>query len=491
MYHRAVSLIGGRAALEHRRVAIFGAGVEGRGMAALISRSCDELVIVDDAPDRGPEVLRPSVLTERRFDFVIRSPGVRPDDGRIEAARSLGAVVTSASALFLEDFVGRTVVGVTGSKGKTTTALLTAAVLGSYGLDVALAGNIGRPVTELYADDHHDVFVVELSSYQTADVTVSPSVGVLTLLAPDHLTFHGSLERYYGDKLNLFAHHPGLPLAVNACSQEARRRTATNSGRVLYGCDGAVTTSGGALTIAGIGEIDLAGFQLRGDHNLANACGAVTAARLVTGAPGEPGALGEALASVAPPRSRLEPVASVGRVTFVDDALASNPEGAMAALRAYNGEEVVLIAGGGERGVDFGPLADLIGSLEPPPLVLALGAAGHSIAGALRSRQPHVACREIDSLELAVAEAWAELSVSGSKRSEDEAVVLFSPGAPTPAEEGSYLDRSRRLRDAVSLLASSYGPGGRDLARSDATSAPDAAPPEPLSPKAPRPEAAR
>ena len=106
-------------------------------------------------------------------------PGVSRYDERLVAAARLGAVVTTPTALFLEDFQDRRVVAVTGSKGKTTTAMLTAAALGAYGLDVALAGNLGRPLTELYDDGAHDVFVVELSSFQAADVTVSPSVGVL------------------------------------------------------------------------------------------------------------------------------------------------------------------------------------------------------------------------------------------------------------------------------------------------------------------------
>jgi len=87
----------------------------------------------------------PSVLEDRRFDFVVHSPGVSRYDERLAAAARLGAVVTTPTALFLEDFQDRRVVAVTGSKGKTTTAMLTAGALGAYGLDVALAGNIGRP----------------------------------------------------------------------------------------------------------------------------------------------------------------------------------------------------------------------------------------------------------------------------------------------------------------------------------------------------------
>ena len=174
-----------------------------------------------------------STCSRRRSSKIAAStssstrPGVSRYDERLAAAARLGAVVTTPTALFMEDFRDRRVVAVTGSKGKTTTAMLTAAALGAYGLDVALAGNIGRPVTELYDDDAHDVFVVEISSFQAADVTVSPSVGVLTLLAPDHLDWHRNLENYYEDKLRLFSHRAGVPVAVNGCCDEAVARSSS------------------------------------------------------------------------------------------------------------------------------------------------------------------------------------------------------------------------------------------------------------------------
>ena len=247
MYHRSVPRIGGVAALSGKRVAVFGAGMEGQSFARRIGPSCAEIVVLDDlaggrpaSGGPGPSALgvdladlnvrSPAVLAETRFDFVVHSPGVSRFDERLVDARRLGAVVTTPTALFMEDFADRQVVAVTGSKGKTTTAMLTVAVLRAHGLDVALAGNIGRPVTELYDDAAHDVFVVELSSFQTAEVTTSPTVGVLTLLAPDHLDWHRSIENYYADKLRLFSQRSDVPVAVNGCCDQAVARAQSWAG---------------------------------------------------------------------------------------------------------------------------------------------------------------------------------------------------------------------------------------------------------------------
>ena len=376
VYHRGVPLIGGVAALAGRRVAVFGAGIEGLCFARRVGPTCAELVIVDDiagdpsvltGPRQGGETVPagidlrpPSILEKRRFDFVVHSPGISRYDDRLVGAARLGAVVTTPTALFLEDFQQRRVVAVTGSKGKTTTAMLTAAALGAYGLDVVLAGNIGRPLTDLYDDEAHDVFVLEISSFQAAEVTVSPSVGVLTLLAPDHLDWHRNLTNYYEDKLNLFAHREGVPVAVNGFNEEAVARSSWITGRVLYGNSGPVRLEKGQVVVSDLGPLDLRDFRLLGEHNLVNACGAVTAALLATGELPDRENLEREIVGVTAPRSRLQPVGDIDGVSYIDDALASNPEGTVAASRACEGRRIALISGGHDRGLDYSALARVI-----------------------------------------------------------------------------------------------------------------------------------
>jgi UDP-N-acetylmuramoylalanine--D-glutamate ligase len=212
-------------------------------------------------------------------------------------------------------------------------------------------------------------------------------------------------------------------------------------GRVLYGNSGPARLEGGEVVVGGQGPLDLGQYQLLGAHNLVNACGAITAASLLTGELPELHRLEHELCAVSAPRSRLEPIGERDGVTYVDDALASNPEGTIAALRMFAGKHVALIVGGGnDRGLDFAPLARVIEASSPQPVVVWLDRAGAAIAAALDQLSSGAARRVAPTLEEAVAIASC---------SPDVEVVLFSPAAPTPHAEGTYLDRSRRFREAA------------------------------------------
>lgn len=462
--------------LRGARVAVWGTGAEGRSAAELARRHGAEVTVVDDLAATG--VLAPAVLAEGGFDVVVRSPGVSRYRPELEAAARAGAVVTTLTALWLEDFAGAPVLAVTGSKGKTTTAVLAAAALRATGRTVALAGNMGRPLAELYdpapGQPAPDAYVLEVSSFQAADVTVSPPVGVLTLLAPDHLDWHGSYERYVADKCNLFAHRAGMVVAVNATDPPAWAATGGLPGRVGYGAPGSAVAVGRDPLAAGApagrrpgddapGGVDggvpdlvlvdgtpyvtahqLAGSRLavRGAHNLVNLCGALTAVRALAGALPEAGALVAELDATEPLGSRLRTVARAGGVEFVDDALASNPAGAVAGLRAFAGRPLCLLAGGADRGVALDPLVAELRRRVPPASVVVLDEAGARLAAELGPGAP---CRAAASVGEAVRLAVAALGGPG--------VVLFSPGAPTPPAQGSYVQRSAAFAEAAGAEA--------------------------------------
>ncbi|HSK96305.1 MAG TPA: Mur ligase family protein, partial [Euzebyales bacterium] len=202
--------------LAGRRTVVWGLGVEGRAAAraALQAGASDVRAVTDEPPDVETLVhwervglAHVPVVTghaagavRRRAEVLILSPGVSRYRPEVVEAEQRDTRVTNGSALFLSEHAGRTI-AVTGSKGKSTVTRLVAHLLGALGRDVVAAGNVGTSLLDLLDTDR--LVVAEVSSYQAALVHHGPSVAVLTSLFPDHLPWHGTVDRYYRDKLRL------------------------------------------------------------------------------------------------------------------------------------------------------------------------------------------------------------------------------------------------------------------------------------------------
>jgi UDP-N-acetylmuramoylalanine--D-glutamate ligase len=206
------------------KVLVWGGGREGAEAARVLTEQKCSIAFVTDTPESDIDtatlanefqttVISPADIAPWNPDFIVRSPGVSRYRTELSGFPSSGLF-----ALWLADQDLRRVIGVTGTKGKSTTSTLIAQILTAAGHTVELAGNIGVPVTR--TSPQADFVVVEVSSYQASDCTVSPFIGVLTSLDIDHLPWHGSVEKYHQDKLNLFAHpeiqhmifHAGHPM---------------------------------------------------------------------------------------------------------------------------------------------------------------------------------------------------------------------------------------------------------------------------------------
>ncbi len=429
------------------RVGLWGIGVEGIAMAELLTERGAEPILIDDLPERASarfeaatgntrSVVRPDEEVLRDLDVVVRAPGVSRYRPELVAAERAGVNVTTPMAIWLEDFVAAPVLAITGTKGKSTTAALAAAILRETGREVALIGNIGVPVTDMYRRAPADAYVVEVSSYQAVDVTVTPGVCVLTSLAPDHLDWHGGTEAYYRDKLRLIDAGPPGALAVNAASDEAVRRTAHRGDRILFGPSGRVhATDSGLLVVDGAPLGELPVLQVPGMHNLWNLCGAITGVLLLDGACPSIDAIRAGAEGFAGLPSRCNRIGERDGITFVDDALASNPFATVASLDAFPGRELTVILGGADRGVDPSDLAEAIATRRPVPRVVVLPPVPDRLLGALVGTANVAA-----DIEEAVRIATSVTPAGG--------VVIFSPAAPTPDGEGGYAERSRQFVEA-------------------------------------------
>ena len=421
------------------RMAVWGLGTEGNAVVALARARGVEPLLVDDHPESAA-VLLPGDVSWGDVDVVVRAPGVSRYRPELAAAEAAGVVVTTAMALWLEDYADAEVLAVTGTKGKSTTAALAAEILRADGRRVALVGNIGVPVTDTYGQARVDAYVVEVSSYQAADVTVSPKVVVLTSLAPDHLDWHGGVEAYFRDKLRLVT--AGRPdgtgsLAVSAGNPEAVRRTEDHPDRMLYGPEGRVRVGAdGWIEVDGTRLVDSGRLRIPGRHNQWNLCGAVAGARLLTGRSPSADAVGAALDRFDGLPSRCRPIGERQGRTYVDDALASNPFASAASIETFDGRPLTVIVGGADRGVDPAPLVAALAAHRPQASAVILPPDAERLVELLvGGGLPSEAVRVADDVAGAVGLA-SELTPEGG-------VVLFSPGAPTPEGGGGYRERSR------------------------------------------------
>ncbi|HLH47125.1 MAG TPA: Mur ligase family protein, partial [Acidimicrobiales bacterium] len=206
--------------LRDRPVGVWGARVEGRAsIRKLRSLGAEPRVLVDDGlagPVEGLDVLRSDaggLDALAGCDVVVKSPGISRYDPAVARLEEAGVAVAGGLGLWLEEVDRSRVICVTGTKGKSTTAAVADHLAAGLGRRCFLGGNIGRPPWDPEATGDYDLWVVEASSYQAADVASSPPVVAVTSLHPDHLDWHGDAERYYSDKLSLCS-QPGADLTV-------------------------------------------------------------------------------------------------------------------------------------------------------------------------------------------------------------------------------------------------------------------------------------
>lgn len=440
--------------LSESRVGVWGARVEGaanlRRLAALGIRPA---VVVDDVvagPVEGEAVVSSSAGGLRALaacDVVIKSPGISRHSAEVAALEAAGVAVTGGLALWLCEHYQERVVCVTGSKGKSTTTAVAGHLAAGLGRRPFVGGNIGRPPWDPAAPEAPggaDLWIVETSSFQAADVARSPRVVVVTSLSPDHLDWHGDVETYYSDKLSLCT-QPGAECTVaNGDDPVLRAHAPMLGGQPRWVSTREVPTGGALLWVEALG--------LLGEHNRRNAVLAAAALEAVgVDGAGDPDRLAEAARGFVRLPSRLDPIAEVGGVTFVDDSLSTNVLPTLAALEVFAGRRLVLLAGGHDRGIDYLPLAAALSDRAAPTLLLALPDNGVRILAALRTlsadgRGGHAPeARSVPSLEAAVAEGWSWARPDG--------VVLLSPAAASFGRFVDYRDRSAAFAAAIGAIA--------------------------------------
>jgi UDP-N-acetylmuramoylalanine--D-glutamate ligase len=414
-----------RKRLANKSILILGFGREGKSTLAFLEKYLPKASVT--VADRNEEALEPVkqkglpwIAGEHyldaidRFDLVVKTPGISLKD--VAVADSVE--ITSQTDLFLSEFHHQTI-GITGTKGKSTTTSLIYHLLKESGRDAILTGNIGIPCFDIMEQIHADSIVVyELSAHQLEYVHNSPRVGVLLNVFEEHLDHFGSFERYKNAKFNVM------------------RFMGTDDYAVVHDSLMMDTLELGVNSVMFPlmdFDIDETTLPVLGQHNLLN----VKAALCACSAYGiDVRELIPYLYTFKPLEHRLERVGTFGGVTFVNDSISTIPQATVAACETL-GRVDFLLLGGFDRDIDYGPLAEYL-TAHPVPHLLFTGKAGERMMQLIKAHGVDAASVTYGSME----EAFEYLSHHAAQGD----VCLLSPAASSYDQYKNFEQRGSKFK---------------------------------------------
>ena len=353
--------------LKNKKILIIGGGIEGQASLKYLSEHFpgQQITLVDQKDGAG------YLAHQNDYDLAIKSPGIPKE--------AILIPYTTMTNIFFANAKGK-IIGVTGTKGKSTTSTLIYEILKAHGSDAHLGGNIGTPMFSFLDSLRDDsVSVLELSSFQLADAVMSPHIAVLLMTAPEHLDYHIDINSYIEAKRNIVRFQSRDDYAVLNKDYPATRESDLLTEAHVYwvgnyvehqekqGCF--VRDGGMYLLMDGREEriMDTKDVMLQGFHNLENACSAVMAT-LLAGASMK--SILSVLKSFKGLSYRLEYIGQNKGISYFNDSLATIPEATMGALEALGEDVVTLIAGGHDRGLDYSELGEYIAKTQIKTLIL-------------------------------------------------------------------------------------------------------------------------
>lgn len=427
-------------------IAIAGYGVEGKANYQYWAQFPEHhLTIVDERLDPNDPTLpeQANVITGAEafthlepFDLIIRTAGLAPY--KLSSAKK----VWSGTNEFFEKSPAP-IIGVTGSKGKGTTASFIASMLEAAGKKVWLVGNIGVPAISLLSQiKPEDIIVYELSSFQLWDIERSPQTAVVLYIEQEHLDVHRSMEEYVEAKARITKYQTAEDRLVYYTDNQYSRSIAeaSKAQKIPYQNTDSAHVRGDAFYYGDIAIAPTEIMNIKGAHNLSNACAAIDAVWHYTQ---DTTAIAKGLAAFKGLPHRLAFLKTVHGVDYYDDSIATTPSSAIAAIKAFPGRSKVIILGGSSKGSDFSELAATLA--EEDVTALLIGDEAYTIARALDA----VDFKRYELLENASAQSFTRRAF---ERARSGGVVLLSPGAASFGMFKNYADRGEQFIAAVESL---------------------------------------
>lgn len=443
-----------------KQIAILGAGESGLGAALLAKRNGFAVWVSDSgkiSEVRKDKLNEEKIPFEEGFhteskilnsDLIIKSPGIPGNVYIVEKAMEEGIPLIDELEFAYRYSTGK-VIAITGTNGKTTTTLLTFHLLKSAGLDVGLAGNVGKSWAAQLLEGDHDWWVIECSSFQIDGFfSFKPAIAILTNITPDHLDrYEYKIENYIQSKFGLFknmgprnqailnGHDPLTQAGLNKIKLKSEIYWIANNSKI----DRGAYFDGKSLHLKSEDKkasISVEKLSLKGDHNIMNALCAGMAA-LLAGVKEED--MLEAFGSFKNAPHRMELIKEINGVSFINDSKGTNVEATAYALDAYK-NPLIWIAGGVDKGNDYSTVKDLV--QEKVKCLICLGKDNSKLKKAFGNSVKEI--RETQSIKEAVS--WGQiLAVPGD-------VVLLSPACASFDLFKNYEDRGEQFRAAVNEL---------------------------------------
>lgn len=382
------------------------------------------------------------------FDIIFRSPSMRPDTPEIVKELERGAILTSEIELVIEMCPG-TVIGVTGSDGKTTTTSLIYEILKENNKKCYLGGNIGIPLFTKIEEMEKDSYVVlELSSFQLMTMKVSPKISVITNITPNHLDIHKSYDEYIEAKANIFKYQDETGLLVVNYDNEITRNLAKKAnGKVIYFSSKEKIENGIIVDDKIIKKsedglrrhiLNTKNMILRGMHNFENACAAIGATSTIVDIEDQ----AKAIKDFRGVEHRLEFIRKIDGIKWYNDSIGSSPTRTIAGLNSFD-EKIVLIAGGYDKHLDYTPIAKPI--VDNVSSLILIGQTADKIENAVRD-ELKAQRKTMNIYRVNTLEETAKVARDVAKLGE---IVLFSPASASFDMFKDFMERGNKFKKIV------------------------------------------
>ncbi len=452
--------------IKYRKVAVIGLGVSNLPLIDYLYEKKAQVTVFDERTidEISKDIINKINIYEfktsfgkncldnlKGFNIIFRSPSCLPTRPELQAEADRGAIVTTEVEMLMEMCPCK-IIGVTGSDGKTTTTSMINAILRKGGYTTFLGGNIGTPLfTKLPEMTPEDIVVLELSSFQLMNMSVSPDIAVITNVTPNHLNIHKDYEEYIEAKKNIFKNQNENGILIlnydnditRSCQKEAKGKVIFFSSKekldngfivdndVIKECEDKVRKH-----ILNTDEV-----ILRGNHNFQNIATALAATKTLV----DTDIAAQAIKEFKPVEHRIEFIKEIDGVKWYNDSASSSPTRTLSGINAFK-ENIVLIAGGYDKNLDYEPLAKPI--IDKVTALILIGQTAEKIFNAVKT-EAEKENKKIDIYMCDSLEQTIEIARKTAKKGE---VVLFSPASASFDMFKNFADRGEKFKKLVNNI---------------------------------------